>query len=206
MIAMHIISPAFFIEQTLRCWRTLVILRKFFEESRRAIKLLLAQSYLIPKRRENMRCFSIPIEMAVGKLTPLLYKREKRMGKSFLMTRSQQKGVFNTLLYLKKADGTQVWADRPYGDGQVFVDRDFKGTLVFAGMEFGPLAKKGGQADVMYELPRNVPSAGEEVHCEHDDEQGVQKVDHLSSPHQKYEARAAEQDRAHEEVRAPGAS
>ena len=93
--------------------------------------------------------------------TPL-QKREED-GKVFFDDTVTAERSFQYTFVFKKADGTQVWADRPYGDGQVFVDRDFKGTLVFAGMEFGPLAKKGGQADVMYELPRNLVRGGNEV-------------------------------------------
>lgn len=69
-------------------------------------------------------------------------------------------GFEYTFVFERKSDGYREWADLPYGNGTVIVDRKFEGNVVFVGMEFGPLVKKGGQGDVMYELPRNLVKAG----------------------------------------------
>lgn len=61
-----------------------------------------------------------------------------------------------TFIFDNLTDGSRTWADLPFGNGSVFVNRKFSGSVVMVGMEFGPLVQKGGQADVMYELPRSL--------------------------------------------------
>ncbi len=60
----------------------------------------------------------------------------------------------------RNSDGYREWADLPYGNGRVWVDRKFEGTYVSVGMEFRPYVQKGGQADVNYELPRELVRKG----------------------------------------------
>lgn len=43
------------------------------------------------------------------------------------------------------------------------MQKSFEGSVAYVGMEFAPLIKVGGQADVMYELPKAMAAAGNDV-------------------------------------------
>ncbi|MFH0754126.1 MAG: glycogen/starch synthase [Candidatus Omnitrophota bacterium] len=85
-------------------------------------------------------------------------------GNAVFQTKFQVERSFEyTFMFCHILTGAVEWADLPYGNGRVWVDRHFKGKIAFVGMEFKPLVMKGGQGDVMYDLPKSLVKQGNDV-------------------------------------------
>ncbi|MFT7538715.1 MAG: 1,4-alpha-glucan branching enzyme, partial [Lysobacterales bacterium] len=59
--------------------------------------------------------------------------------------------------------GENEWIDASYGNLKIDVNTQFKGSAAYVAMEFAPLVKVGGQADVVYELPKAMAKRGNDV-------------------------------------------
>ncbi len=95
-----------------------------------------------------------------GVLTPAGEENGKAV---FEIRLKAEKSFEYTFAFDQKSSGERVWADLPYGNGQLIVQRKFTGSVVYIGMEYAPFVKKGGQGDVMYELPRAMARKGNDT-------------------------------------------
>jgi ADP-glucose type glycogen/starch synthase len=67
---------------------------------------------------------------------------------------------FEFTFYFVNRNGSIDWADVSRGNGKVFFVQEFNGTVAFVGSEIRGLVQKGGQGDVMYELPKALTEMG----------------------------------------------
>lgn len=88
---------------------------------------------------------------------------ENREGRAVYEFEVKAMRNFEYTFIFTNEDGTEEWADLPFGNHFVEVNKSFEGNVAYVGMEFAPLIKVGGQADVMYELPKALAEAGNNV-------------------------------------------
>lgn len=88
---------------------------------------------------------------------------ENRDGRAVYEFKVRAYRKFEYTAFFEDENGSVEWVDLSDGNARVDVKKQYEGNAVFVGMEFAPLIKVGGLADVIYSLPKTFAKAGNET-------------------------------------------